>query len=387
MAIRYAVASGNWSNTATWDGGTLPAAGDDVRSNGFTVTVDGSFTCLTISNRAETSPTVAAGGTFSLTNGASVTATDATNGFPLSGTSGHVTFLFSLPAGQSATLIGTHVHEAPAHVNARLCNVTGAGSLHVIGNMTGFDSGATAGRSIHVSAASATVNVTGNGVGGTSNGGVSGIVEVQAANCTVNWVGNISAAGTSATTTVGGVIAIGNVSGTQISVTGNVQGGSRSPAIAGNSPTTNTTITVIGQVIAGDTYPAIGINNVSNNMLIASGPFVSHALSGTVPFIIHRVRWIDSPSGTYFSIATNDLLALRSLYTADYTSALHMPAIADVRSGTVYGPSDELTGTCAVPPAGSVALGVPVDATTGTAAITQQAIADAVGPLIAAYGA
>lgn len=86
-------------------------------------------------------------------------------------------------------------------------------------------------------------------------------------------------------------------------------------------------------------------------------------------------------------LRTNDLLATRSLYTADYTTALHMPATSDVRAGTVYGPDDELTGTCAVPPVGSVALGVPVGATTGTAALTQQAIADAVGPLIAAYGA
>ncbi len=52
MANRYAVANGNWSNTATWDGGTLPAPGDDVRSNGFTVTVDQNITVLSIRNDA-----------------------------------------------------------------------------------------------------------------------------------------------------------------------------------------------------------------------------------------------------------------------------------------------------------------------------------------------
>jgi hypothetical protein len=50
MALRYAVASGNWSNTATWNGGTLPTAVDDVFSNNFTVTIDGTFTVLSIRN-------------------------------------------------------------------------------------------------------------------------------------------------------------------------------------------------------------------------------------------------------------------------------------------------------------------------------------------------
>lgn len=40
MAIRYAVASGNWSNTATWDGGTLPGAGDTVYLNNKLVDID-----------------------------------------------------------------------------------------------------------------------------------------------------------------------------------------------------------------------------------------------------------------------------------------------------------------------------------------------------------
>lgn len=41
MALRYAVATGNWSNVAIWDGGAaLPGVGDTVHSNGFTITID-----------------------------------------------------------------------------------------------------------------------------------------------------------------------------------------------------------------------------------------------------------------------------------------------------------------------------------------------------------
>jgi hypothetical protein len=52
-----------------------------------------------------------------------------------------------------------------------------------------------------------------------------------------------------------------------------------------------------------------------------------------------------------------------------------MPAASDVRFGTVYA-SGALTGSCYVPAAASVAFGVPVDATTGTAALTPASVWD-----------
>ena len=39
MAIRWAIASGNWSSTSTWNGGTLPASDDDVYADGKNVTI------------------------------------------------------------------------------------------------------------------------------------------------------------------------------------------------------------------------------------------------------------------------------------------------------------------------------------------------------------
>jgi hypothetical protein len=70
----------------------------------------------------------------------------------------------------------------------------------------------------------------------------------------------------------------------------------------------------------------------------------------------------------------------KNLYTADYSgSGSGQPSAANVRSGTVYGPSSELTGTCAVPAAASVASGVAVDATTGTAVITAATLRSAMG--------
>jgi len=51
----------------------------------------------------------------------------------------------------------------------------------------------------------------------------------------------------------------------------------------------------------------------------------------------------------------------------------------DVRKNTIYGIAGELTGTCYVPVPASVAAGVPVDATVGTAVLTAENVRDAVG--------
>jgi hypothetical protein len=53
MGLRVAVANGNWSNTATWNGGVLPAVGDVVASNNFTVTIDQNINVDTLTNAAQ----------------------------------------------------------------------------------------------------------------------------------------------------------------------------------------------------------------------------------------------------------------------------------------------------------------------------------------------
>jgi hypothetical protein len=72
MANRYAVASGNWSSLATWDGGaSLPGAADIVRPNGFNVTIDQNISVTALRNDAS-APAVA-GGTFTLTGNYTLT--------------------------------------------------------------------------------------------------------------------------------------------------------------------------------------------------------------------------------------------------------------------------------------------------------------------------
>jgi len=74
----------------------------------------------------------------------------------------------------------------------------------------------------------------------------------------------------------------------------------------------------------------------------------------------------------------NELGANKTIYSPG--AALGNPAVTDVRNGTTYA-SGALTGTLKVPPASSVAVGVPVDNTTGTAIIS---VTD-MGALLASY--
>lgn len=50
MAVRFATATGNWSNTAIWDNGALPTSSDTIYPNGFTVTIDQDITIQSLNN-------------------------------------------------------------------------------------------------------------------------------------------------------------------------------------------------------------------------------------------------------------------------------------------------------------------------------------------------
>jgi hypothetical protein len=89
MPDRWAVAAGNWSNTATWNGGTLPGSGDDVFADGRAVTIDQDITVLSIRTTQRSGGT--AGGSFSTSGTRTVNANSyagTTNCLTLSSGSG-----------------------------------------------------------------------------------------------------------------------------------------------------------------------------------------------------------------------------------------------------------------------------------------------------------
>ena len=105
---------------------------------------------------------------------------------------------------------------------------------------------------------------------------------------------------------------------------------------------------------------------------MVSGDLI-YSSNGTVPVYAQKFILNTTPTAAKTRYALDGTGTYVDMFTAD--NGLTQAAPADVRSGTVYADGN-LTGTLAVPAAGSVALGVPVDATTGTAVLTPAAVWD-----------
>ena len=185
MANRYAVATGNWSNTATWDGGTLPTAADDVFSNNFTVTINGTFTVLTIRNTSNTTPAIVAGGAFTFANGGDLT---ASNGIIPAGSC----VIFDLPSPSAATLrasaslpqfvggsilvqntgtfnmVGNYDLQNTGQNSRRTIFVNGSPTINIIGNITNSQSQVASAATLWSNGGAPTINITGNITGGIS---------------------------------------------------------------------------------------------------------------------------------------------------------------------------------------------------------------------------
>ena len=269
---------------------------------------------------------------------------------------------------------------------------TGAGTITVVGNVTGGVASA-----ITLGSTASTCNVTGNVTGGTG-ANMYGLYATQA--------------------------------GVVMNVTGNVTGGSGSSASGVQQQNVAATVNVTGTVTGGTNATAYGIFLGSNGIANVYGtcvgsatgaPGMSFSNSGQVAFV-QIAKGNDYPNSgvtvaapdVIFNTATNSVTVdametgtggvmgvgaangaprvfLRSAgtnYFKGYQSnagtvlnlgeiAADYPLIADVREGIVYDFGAKI-GTCDVPPAGSVAFGVPVDATTGTAALTPTDIGNAV---------
>jgi hypothetical protein len=375
MALRYAVANGNWSNTAIWDGGTLPTAADDVFANNFTVTIDGTFTVLTIRTTANTTPAIVAGGLFTFANGGDLTCT-AANGVINRDVTNAYCLVFDLPFPNSATLrasvnnagfgfqsknilaqntgtfnmVGNYDMLNNSNVgNRATITVGGSTTVNIIGNITCSQSNALANSTIWISAGNPTINITGNVSGGFTNNftAIQGNAIYSAVFSTINITGNITTNLTPSIYLLAGIL----------NVIGNVTGGNSHPAVY--NVTNAATIDLLGITTSGVNRPAV--EGIQTTLVKVRGNVINTdtytaIYAGRVTIDISVMFW-------RFKDSTNTIT--RTLY-----SSLGNPATSDVRFGTVYGGSGILTGTMRVPSAANVLQGVLVDNTTGTLLMT-----------------
>jgi hypothetical protein len=168
-----------------------------------------------------------------------------------------------------------------------------------------------------------------------------------------------------------GCYGINNAStGTITATTSTLTAGSGTTAHGLNNFSTGTIVST-GDITA--TNSAHGLASASTAASVkVSGSFIGSA-NGTAAIYASKFLVDPTPATAKIRQAKNGTSTYSDFFTADNSLTQAVPA--DVRSGTVYADGN-LTGTCAVPAAGSVALGVPVDATTGTAALTPASVWD-----------
>jgi hypothetical protein len=372
MANRWAVANGNWSNTATWNGGTLPTSADDVFPNNFTVTVDQNITVNALRSTAATG--IVANGNFNF-NTAGVTANITTaivagtaTIITVSAASGTVTInapsvtVQSLLTGGAITinqtgncdlnftctkLLGVVTNGDGTHVMQK----AGTGTLNFIGDAQGGANASAANNGNGLNITNGTVNFTGSAYGGAS-GAVLGLnfgVRINAGN--LNLTGNV----------VGGNSSGLCCSGTGVAtVTGNITGG----AANGGAGVTvlGGTFNQIGTATASAFAAALICNFPTTSTVTCTGPFLRN---GFIPAIASQMLRINSAYNPYFEFRKSD--GTNVTYVDQSTS--NFPDVGNVRLGTSYA-SGLYTGTLNVPTPAQVLAGIPVDNTTGTLLMT-----------------
>lgn len=282
---------------------------------------------------------------------------------------------------------GTHVSNDSSYQNFGISGIGVGANLVVNGNLNSPSSTVAALR-ITASAGAFTITVNGNVYAGTqsNNQGIRYTVTTATGNVVIN--GNVYAKGAD------GI----NFQGTgSLIVTGDAVGGINGYGVGNYS--IGGTVRIYGTAIGNDW----GLGYASNGGF--AGVYGGGINTGVVETVTsvrsvrHGANGQAGVAGRVFLDITdiaNSSVKMRgnpSSFT-EYTLATaenlgSLPSNSDVRLGVVFNFGNR-TGTCAVPPAGSVLLGVPVDNTTGTATIDatsiSAALADEFATLLAAIG-
>jgi hypothetical protein len=329
MANRYAVSTGNWSDTATWDGGTLPSTGDVVRPNGFVVTIDVDVTVDELTNNAS-SPAVA-GGSFTL-NSAGITIFANL----LAVRAGFNLINVSYGGGTSTIIADIGVSSAYTQDEVSVIGQAG-GRLVIIGNLTGHGTGFSgpfnSAVALEGNGNGFEVDVTGTirGDGGAFGSGLGVGNNYQV---TVDGIVIGSSAGFSGTLTSPGIYLAG--SGNTVIVNSYCISGLIQPSIYGVGSLNN--LILKGDVDCNGTVNTI-ITNTGTIVTLDGATVINH-LNRTALYCPIVIIGASLDVSQRFAV---DVVTNRTLYTAGLLTGY--PPEAKVENGEVYGPSSEFTGT------------------------------------------
>jgi hypothetical protein len=361
MANYFARKAGNinaadvWASTPTGtaaDVWSTFTSSDVLHSNNFAITVNVDTTVGEVRNDNANSAT--AGGSFTLSDGVTLTA----NSF---GGSVNAAYAVNYAGTATASMVG----NATAGTGPNSCgaNNSSTGTLNITGNVTGGSGNASHGARNN---STGTINITGNATGGTA--GTTPAGAQNASTGTLNITGNAT----------GGTVAVAYGANNNSTGTLNIVGSAIASAVASgaNNQTTgalNVTRAVgndygIGAAGGSTLQGGVNSNNIASDTNVEE---LEYGPNGAPPTVGSARVTSATNNKCIVPLTTSGLKTL-----ADPSDGTGQANEADVRSGVSYALGN-LTGTCAVPAAGSVALGVPVDNTTGTAVLTPAAVWDA----------
>jgi hypothetical protein len=378
MANYFARKAGNINAVDVW--ATTPSgtaadvwstftSADTLHSNSFAITVNVSTMVGTVRNDNANSAT--AGGSFTLSNGVTLTANVVAGGVTCVSYSG--------TSGNSATIVGNLTGGTSTNANG--ASNASSGTLNITGNCTGGSGGSSR---CAFNASSGTINITGSVTGSSAAVGEGAY---NSSTGTINITGNVTGGGLN--TSYGAT----NISTGTMTITGNVTGGSVSGSDGARNASTGT-LTIIGTSTASNN--AAGSNNISTGILNVTravgngwgiGTVGISSIAGVVSAVAGSQTRVEEfefgalgQAPVSGAVSTPDLTTnvalVRRLGTtkktlSDPSASTGMPNESDVRSGTSYALGNR-TGTMAVPSTSSVAFGVLVDNTTGTAVLTPE---------------
>lgn len=300
------------------------------------------------------------------------------NGQNFTGGSSVTNQLINKTSAGTITITGNLIGGGGGNIPDAL--VSSNGNTVVIGNVTAGVSGR------GISQTAGNVTVTGNVIGGSVVG-----INLTGAASQFTVIGNVtggtatSAFGINFTGTSGSVTgtvtggtgtgATGITTSGVVSVTGNVNGGSGG---AGIGPTANTT--VIGNVTGGTAGAAI--STASNITMTVTGT----ATAGTVQAINSTSTGTVNLTGNMINVSGRQAIHSQNLFISDAATTQwrlftqggqdktlysadtfpNQPTAANVRSGSLFGPANALSGSMVVPVPSDVRVNVLTDNTVGT---------------------
>jgi hypothetical protein len=314
------------------------------------VAIGGRVAGSTVANGAHAIESTSAAGTVAFTNASTLTGGSGAVTLAINNNStGTVTVTSSTVTGGSGqTALGIE-NNSTGTVTLTSSTVTGGSNATAIG----IENGSTG-----------TVTITSSTVTGGSNATAYGINNFSTGTVTLT---STTVTGGSNATAYG----INNQSTGPVTITGDVTASTGAGVL--NASTGSVTIT--GTLTPTTAVHALQCTNTTGANITLSGSLI-YASNGFAPTNCLKFLMNPTPTMAKVRFAKNGSTTYSDFFTAD--NSLGQAAITDVRFGTVYA-SGTLTGVAYIPSASSVAFGVPVDNTTGTATLTAADVRAAIG--------